>query len=254
MKNVILLDFDGVIFDSVDECLLTSYNAFLEHQNNLKSILTKLEDIPLNVKSEFLRTRQYVREPNGYFVLHKMMSESKEINGYESFNERFKYFRNLLEGYDDTFYSIREKLRRNYEQYWLSLHKVYPWVKKGWTELGKIFDCQIVSNKDSRSIKLLMNSEGMVINENKIYGKEFGFDKRLIIKDILGKLSGKKASVSFVDDNYFNLFEAKEFKVSLFFANWGYGRLPDSANDSVSVLDPSDFISILKEKHERMFC
>ena len=38
MTKIVALDFDGVICDSIDECLLVSYNAFQEKSEIEKTI------------------------------------------------------------------------------------------------------------------------------------------------------------------------------------------------------------------------
>ena len=47
-NKLLLLDFDGVIVNSIDECLLTSYNAFQEFENTGIALADKSSDIAVS--------------------------------------------------------------------------------------------------------------------------------------------------------------------------------------------------------------
>ena len=60
MKNfnndtIYILDFDGVICDSIDECMLTTYNSF----NDTNKI--NISDVPSHFRKYFYEYRYHVR-------------------------------------------------------------------------------------------------------------------------------------------------------------------------------------------------
>ena len=64
MNKIIALDFDGVICDSIDECLLVSYFAF----NNISSIdKINFSDINYNLISSFRKYRFIVGPAKDFF-------------------------------------------------------------------------------------------------------------------------------------------------------------------------------------------
>src|SRR3989304_782079 len=87
MGNLLLWDFDGVIVDSIDECLLTSYNAYLQYQRISNGFIEKLEDIPKYNREEFYRTRKYVRPAGEFFVLYRAISDNIKIESYVIFRK-----------------------------------------------------------------------------------------------------------------------------------------------------------------------
>lgn len=72
-KVVYILDFDGVICDSIDECMLTSYNSF--NDTNIINIC----EIPTQYKKYFYEYRFYVRPAKEYFLLCKAYSDNIDL-------------------------------------------------------------------------------------------------------------------------------------------------------------------------------
>lgn len=240
--DCLLWDFDGVIADSIDECLITSYNAFLTHQNISEKFIERIKDIPKKVKDKFYKTRQFVRGPREYFVLHKAIIDNKLLNGYGSFKKLLFDFSNIITNYEDIFFLKRRELKKKNPQYWLNLHRVYPWVKDKWNELRSYFDFYIVSNKDTHSISLIMEHSFMFIKKNNIFGKDFSLDKREIIRHILSKEKLRKENTAFIDDNYYNLKGLNKLGIRLFFATWGYGKITNSTIcKKITILNPKNF-------------
>ena len=76
MKNlyndaIYVLDFDGVLCDSVDECMLVSYNSFNDTN------IIKISDISLNFRTYFYENRYHVRPAKEYFLLCKAYNEAE---------------------------------------------------------------------------------------------------------------------------------------------------------------------------------
>ena len=252
-KSCLLWDFDGVVVDSIDECLLTSYNAFLQHQDN-KEFVANLDNIPEKVAKEFNRIRKYVRAPRGYFIIHNAIQEAKNIDSINSFEDYFASHKNEIGIYEDTFYSMRNKLQNKNPQYWMSLHRVYPWVKDSWDLLSNYFEYFIVSNKDAHSISLILQNACMAINDDHIFGKEFNIEKMKIVKHILEFFKIEKDSAYFIDDNSLNLAEVSKLGIRMFFASWGYQADFKTNLDKIITLRKDDFVNRLLETHEKQVC
>ncbi|MBL7131543.1 MAG: hypothetical protein ISS45_09115 [Candidatus Omnitrophica bacterium] len=252
-KSYLLWDFDGVVVDSIDECLITSYNAFLKHQNK-SEFIDNLGNIAEKVAKEFKSIRKYVRAPRGYFILHKAIHEDKNITCFSTFEDYFNSHKNEIGSYEDIFYSMRNKLRNRNSQYWINLHHVYPWVKESWDLLKYYFEYFIVSNKDAHSISLILQNAGMAIDTNRIFGKEFNIEKTKIVKHILENFEIEEDGAFFIDDNSVNLQEVSKLSIRLFFASWGYEEIFKTKNDGIITLKKEDFVNQLLEAHEKQVC
>ena len=92
-NTIYILDFDGVICDSIDECMLVSYNSFNETN------LINIDDVPCNFRSYFYKYRYHVRPAKEYFLLCKAFTENinLSISNFEEFRKIYEYEMNNFE-------------------------------------------------------------------------------------------------------------------------------------------------------------
>ena len=69
LKDAFFFDFDGVICDSVNECLITSYNAFHLLKNSHYNTKYHLDDINVNLREIFLKKRFLAVTVKDYFII-----------------------------------------------------------------------------------------------------------------------------------------------------------------------------------------
>lgn len=241
-KDYLLLwDFDGVIADSLIECLVTSYNAFATHTGQKKAFVWDRTDVPACFKKEFFKSRKYVRRAGEFFVIYKAVCEGRTLKDYASFERVLRAIGKELEEYERQFYKARDIFRNKRANTWAALHEVYPHIKKKWNSLEKFFKFYIVSNKDKNSIEIILKNAGFSLNPKDIYGKESGPDKAGIIEKILKKTHVSPKHVFFIDDNCLHFQDVRRLNIKLFFANWGYGDNEKKDFSDFVVLTPTNF-------------
>jgi len=254
VRNFLLWDFDGVIVDSMDECLLTSYKAFLKFRGKQDAQIKRLDNIPASIRDEFKRTRQYVRGAGEYVILHEAMLGNEQIKNYDGFNVMLNRFSEIVPEYHKIFYATREELRRTDPGYWMDLHSVYPCVQDKWSSLKEHFEFYVVSNKDSDSIRLILQKNKLQLGQGKIYGMDFSLSKETIIKHILSISGAQAKDVSFLDDNYYHLLDVSGLGIALYFATWGYGKISRNKNQNIVIVNAETFDKKLVEDHENAIC
>ncbi|MFC1585466.1 HAD hydrolase-like protein [Fibrobacterota bacterium] len=249
MRKLLLWDFDGVIVDSVQECLLTAYNAFLAYQKISSEPITSLNNIPEKHRNAFYRKRGYVRRAGGYLSLTKAIYFNMNIDEYSIFLKIFEEDKSHLERYEKTFFKIRDNLRSINPASWYELHGLYQWIRTNWNRLAEKYDFFIVSNKDRHSISLILKHFELMMKEINIFGNEFSLEKKTIIKHIIKKNNVLPNQVSYVDDNYHHLTDVAELGIRLFFASWGYGEKPLNSSRNIIDLSEKNFIEALLDGH-----
>lgn len=241
IENLLLWDFDGVIIDSIDECLITSYNAYLQYQGLSNEFIYRLDDIPKDIRGEFYRNRKYVRPAAEYFILHKAVSDGIKIDSYSKFNELLQEHHNAVIDFHNFFYSVRDDFRDNQQQYWFGLHRVYAGIKTKWQELKKHFHFYIVSNKDLISISLILNYFDLPVQQEKIFSTDSTLTKKMVIEHILKDIHDASERLFFIDDNYQHLLDVRDTGIRLFYASWGYGEMPDKIERYIIPLELDTF-------------
>lgn len=217
----LLIDFDGVICDSIKE----NYELC-----SLNSKEFNIEMVSGHLFNEF---RWMVRIPDEYLALLETLSKvSKEQihcdhnNVYELFkqkvsinieNKRAKLFREM-------FFENRKKIKSKNFTRWLNLHKIYAEaiqiLNYSWPSI------HIVSSKDSESIRTILHHNNLLNKINFIWGSDLG-DKIVYFQSLKIINSGE---FIYIDDHLDNLETALSYQSFPILANWGY-VCPDKNNN-----------------------
>ena len=91
IKKSIIFDFDGVVCDSINECLVTSFNTWfiLYNKNEFRK---KINEFRKEEKNSFTTLFPYVRAAGEYYILHRLIDNDlfQNINQY-----KFEKYKNL---------------------------------------------------------------------------------------------------------------------------------------------------------------
>ena len=214
-KKIFVLDFDGVICDSIDECMITSYNAYYNKN------LFDLAKIPQDFKIFFYNHRYLVRPAKEYFILCETFEKKIEIK-QEKFDEMKNKFLYQIDLFEKSFFRARRKIQQNIDL-WVSYHRLYPESEKFLSQLSSKFF--ILTNKDNQSVKILskyFNFDKKIIS---IFSKEISNDKNTLFNYFFQNFEIKQnEKIIFVDDNEDHLLKVKGHPIELYFANWGYSK------------------------------
>jgi len=214
--TVYILDFDGVICDSIDECMLNSYNTFNDAN------IVNINDLPKNYRNYFYKYRYHVRPAKEYYILCKTCDHNVNLSRYK-FDEYKKLFENEMLEYESKFFQNRCDLKRNI-LLWLSYHKIYEHASKFITSItNRIF---ILTTKDYDSVKMLAHHFGYFNKVEEIISREISDDKEKLFDYLFNKHESllNNTRVVFVDDNEFHLESVSKFPIDLYFAKWGYAK------------------------------
>jgi len=247
MSKIIALDFDGVICDSIDECLLVSYNAFHE-----KSTIDNIDfsDIQEGIVNKFKHYRYLIGPAKDFYFLWKSIFEHRKtsIDIANIYVELKKSDINQELPFVKRFYTLREQLKKKYFNDWVSLNPFYEEIKN---LLIKIQDKQnlfIVTAKDTDSVVDLLCENNIDIQHSHIYGREKKIDKRHLFKQMIEYHGISKKDIVFVDDNISNVIDVNEIGIASYLATWGYNSNFDkieAKNNNIVPLKLCDLQSII---------
>ena len=217
MKEVIFLDFDGVIVDSIEECYIVSFDTYFRNDS--------FQFDNDEYRKLFDEYRNLVGPVHQFKSLHELIvqlitNDNIENHPIELFN---KIDNNQSSESKTKYEKIFFETRRGYQQnkvQWLEMHKL--------TEFGKILQKKddysnyfIITTKDKGSVKALCDYYS--ININNIFCKdEFNLlgSKGKIISNFMNNSTYESAI--FVDDSVKHLDSVNDDRVTTFFADWGY--------------------------------
>ncbi len=232
MSKFICLDFDGVICNSINECLLVGYNAYFDKN------ITDLNSIPKKLRDFFYDYRYFVRPAKGFYVLFKAFElgiKDLDINSFEKLKDDFAKEVELFEG---KFYNKREILKLDFHN-WIGLNKIYE-NSRNFLENSKT-QFFIITNKDKKSVKDILGFYGYDLKVRDIYSKDLSNDKNILFDLFMQDydVDLKRNDVIFIDDSLENLRHIKYCKKELkvYFASWGYDKTSCNNIDKIENLN-----------------
>ena len=230
-ERVYCFDFDGVLCDSLDESLLTSYNAyFKEEVKSVAEIAPAMRD--------FFYTHRYLVRPAGeYYLLFHAFEQGETVVAQDRFLQLKSGLEQEMNDHAERFYACRQRFKKDLD-YWLGLHRLYPECVDFLERRSHRFF--IVTNKDKDSVVALARHHGYLHRVVDIYAREMGTDKRMLLQKLIEdrKLNPPTTRIVFVDDHAGTLGEVRQLPLELYQAAWGYtGRIESGAFRWIHSLD-----------------
>lgn len=218
---MLALDFDGVIADSIDECLVTAFNAFTygNEEYEPRVDLSLFSEIEIG---EFRNLRPLIRRGEDYVFLLLAMSENQHFSSQTEFDKFLDHNETHREAYRRLFYAERERLQTQNPEKWLDLNKLYPGMAPflDSAESDKIY---IVTTKDLVSVRLILEHSGITLRPDHMFQADKVLRKPAILKTIQAKNGIQPDEITFIDDHVGTVIEAKrDSKTNVYCATWGY--------------------------------
>jgi phosphoglycolate phosphatase-like HAD superfamily hydrolase len=251
--KILALDFDGVVCDGLIEYFEVAWRTYCQVWPSVHD--TPPDDLALR----FYSLRPVIETGWEMPVLIKAL-----INGFadeEILQDWLKITPKILNSDHLEAKEIMKKLDGLRDEWiatdldgWLSLHRFYPGVierlKKVINSEVKLF---IVTTKEGRFVKQLLQREGLELPDTAIFGKEVKRPKYETLRDLIAeeikheKL--KHESLWFVEDRIKTLELVKQQPdlgdVKLFLADWGYNtqleREVGKNDDSIQLISLDQF-------------
>lgn len=236
MEKFLFLDFDGVLFDTVDEAYNICINTNMFKGNNFT-----VKDLELFKKYRFLVGPAW----NYYFIMNSIINNDQLID-----SSKFIKTDNAMK-FESDFFSTRKTIKEDNYTTWLKLNKKYYFLDKLVEILDKRTKVYIISTKDKDTvIDLLMSENITFIKSENILGKD-SFNKYGTKKEIiLSILKNKKYNAIFIDDLSEHLLPCESIEsLRLIQANWGYVNSEDNYKYLMNEHDTLTIIeNLFKEK------
>ena len=221
-KKFFVFDFDGVICDSTDECMVTSWNAW-QRWNGKNHFRTTLEEFTDREIDEFRPLRYYVRGAGEYYILRRLLSETniKLIRRYEDFEIYQKQWTKEVNQFKEYIFRERSSLRERSLDDWINLHQVYPEIIDLLHEISKIDAVYIATLKDYESVKLILAKYNVFIPASKILHQAIISSKLQALDMIKDNEKKEKTDIYLFDDNINHLIDPFTEGYQVYQTTWG---------------------------------
>lgn len=221
MSNFFVFDFDGVVCDSTNECLVCSSNAMKKYEGNT-NYKYYLSEFSNEFRSRFSILRPFVKGGSQYYTLYKILNSDINIEQItqQTFDELHKNFLAESEIYKPHFYNARNELQEFDFSNWLDLHTVYGWVIDFLREYLRQDRLMIATLKDKDSVLRILGhynleiNPALVLDQFEIKTKLEALNRIIELKSIL------REDIVFIDDNVAHLLDPKKSGFNCYLATW----------------------------------
>ncbi len=237
-QNLLFLDFDGVLCDSIEECFVSSRHAYFRGVLGREPVKGSSAD-----KEIFVRTRPFIRSGEDYVLIQKLIDQKIPVSSQEEFDRELQHAgEQTMERFKEIFYETREELIRRDKEYWLSLSKPFDHVRDFLPKLSRRDEVYIISTKRSAFVKEITDSWEVSWPIERIL-----FPGRREKPDVLMEYMAKRgASASIlVEDQIDHLLKCRGLPIRTVLAEWGYIKDEWLSDKRVETMDRKAFRDFL---------
>ncbi|NEQ69602.1 MAG: HAD hydrolase-like protein [Symploca sp. SIO2D2] len=241
VPKILALDFDGVLCDGLLEYFQASWRTYCQIWN------TDSQEPPEDIAPKFYRLRPVIE--TGWEMPVLVRALILEIPEEKILQDWSTVAKEIVESEQLNAANTGKKLDLNRDEWissdldsWLSLHRFYPGVIEQVNQIlsENSTELFIVTTKEGRFAKQLLQQQGVQLPEDRIIGKECKRPKYQTLRQIIENLSEEAANLWFVEDRLKTLQlvqQQPDLKdVKLFLADWGYNTV---AHQELVRNDPS---------------
>ena len=224
--QILASDFDGVICNGLIEYFASTEKAYREIWQQQELTCSD------NFAEDFYRLRPVIE--TGWempILLRALVLEYQAeniLNNWHDIRDEIVAKEQLdRKKCSQTLDKVRDNWIKNDLVSWLSLHRFYPGVLDKLKQIiSSDIQFYIVTTKEGRFVKQLLEQQGIELNEAQIIGKECKRPKYETLRIIKDNASESNPNIWFVEDRLQALKQVKQQPdlqdIKLFLADWGY--------------------------------
>ena len=236
--TLLVLDFDGVICDSVEECFVSSWTAYHELFRGLPR-----GEAPAAARAQFRALRPFVRSGEDFVLIQELVDRQATVDSQEEFDRAWQ--RPGIpsrKAFKDLFYQARSSLMDRDRQAWLAMNPIYPHAASAISRLAPTVPFFILSTKRPQFVRDTLAANGIRVPPDRVlYSEEE--PKLSMIEKLLQSWGAPRAI--FVEDQIDSLRGNTDPRIQVYLASWGY--VQESWREGTPWLTPEDFVKLLAD-------
>lgn len=243
-QPVLALDFDGVIADSLAECLVVSWNAWQRLQGKSGHIQAP-EEIEPEYEALFRRLRPFIRTGEDYILIHMSADAGAAVRNQNDFDRFAAPHTEDRPRLREAFYASRTSLFAEHREQWLQFNPLYRGMEeflRRWPDPDRLL---IISTKRSDFIAAIFEGYRIAFPDRNIYYASPKRSKPSIIVQLLEALHLPPRLFHFVDDQADTLLKVLPTGVRCLLAGWGYTnreQIRTAGRAGIEIADREEFL------------
>ncbi len=232
----LVLDCDGVIFDSAPECFVVAREAYAElgpavaTPARLDALADALQRSREEIHADplypdFVGLMPLGNRAEDYGVILSVLERGIPLADQEAYDrERARVPAGFLEAFHARFYEVRGRFEKEHPRHWRTLQAPYPEMAALLRRRARDVELAMATAKDRRSVRLMLEEHGLadLFPESRVLDKETGRSKAAHLQHLQPLLGIPFSALTFVDDKVNHLDSVAPLGVRCVLAAWGY--------------------------------
>jgi phosphoglycolate phosphatase-like HAD superfamily hydrolase len=242
---LLVLDFDGVICDSVDECFVSSWTAYHEVLRGRTPGTPGEKE-----RRAFAALRPYIRAGEDFILIQQLIEDGRSVENQAGFDQEARRCGAALRARSrDAFYQARSAFLARDRAGWIALNRIYPHVRQGFRMIPPGAPVSILSTKKPPFIAEILSAHGLPFDAGKITWSDT--EPKLITVERLRAEAGSSSAV-FIEDQVDAITGNANPAITVHLATWGYVQQAWLATGGpVPLLTPEGFLRLLESLYRR---
>ncbi|MBN1560330.1 HAD family hydrolase [candidate division KSB1 bacterium] len=242
--DILALDFDGVIADSIQECLVSGHNAYCTFSNRGEPV-ERFEELDPSWAAEARRMRNFIRHGEDYLYIAHALAKDITIEEQQDFDNFLKEHQDLRRKFFDLMTMQRISFSATRPEQWAALNPLYHGMRQFLANYAKKENLYIITTKKLLFVFKILTAYNIKLIDENIRDTSDGVTKRHLIEEILADRKVRPDQFYFIDDQVDTLIRVKPTGVHAMLAGWGYNNPQQrelARRQDISVLTLSCFM------------
>jgi phosphoglycolate phosphatase-like HAD superfamily hydrolase len=232
----LVLDFDGVIFDSAPEAFLVARRTYAEVGPPLpaESRLPAASDLRSTSRNDVLADPLYQgfvdlmplgNRAEDYAVILSVLERGVRVDDQASYDrQRARVPQTFQDAFHARFYEVRTGFQHDAPERWRALQGPYPGLVALLRRRSSSVALAIATAKDRASVRRLLEDHDLddLFPDERLMDKETGRSKAAHLRHLQAALGIPFPKLTFVDDKVNHLDAVATLGVRCVLAGWGY--------------------------------
>ena len=246
---LLVSDFDGVLCDSVWECLLAAFNMHNRLQEPNHNRITTLSEIPEDLRTEFRQMRPYLHGAEDFLPIFKAALSKAKITSDGDLNRFRDDTLQMVQKSKELFYAERDFLLQHEKELWFDLNPLFPEIAKSFAQLYPFDNVYILTTKRGQDAAEILQHNNIDFPKENILSVETPM-KIPSLKKLSRQRKIELQEIIYIEDQISFLPPAKEAGCRVYLADWGYvsdEQRQIAADHSIPMIRETDFSEIMDE-------
>lgn len=222
-NDILALDFDGVIVDSIQECLVSGHNAYCTFSSRGEPV-ERFQDLDPAWVAAARKMRNYIRHGEDYLYIAHALANDITIAGQQDFDNFLERHQELRSLFFDLITKQRITFSAARPEQWAALNPLYHGMRKFLANYPKKGNLYIITTKKLLFVFKILKAHDIKLIDENVRDTSDGVTKRHLIKKILQNRKVRPDQLYFIDDQVDTLIKVQSTGVNVILAGWGYNN------------------------------